>query len=79
MFDIEECVNFLISADRMIRFLNNEDAYSEWIKLVLDGSRYDDFREMAMDRDFLSDVSVLFTSLIKRYGSSGFFVGGILI
>lgn len=60
----------------VIRNMNDETAYMEWINLVPDQAMELDYVDIADDEEMFGDVCLVFRTLIKDYGKHGFYLGG---
>lgn len=60
----------------VIRNMNDETAYMEWINLVPDRAMELDYVDVADDEELFDDACRLFRTLIKDYGKHGFYLGG---
>lgn len=69
-------VEILKAMHTIIVNTNDEDAYMRWIYLVPDEPEEDDFDDIAQDDDLYGECCVLFRSLMKEYGESGFYAIG---
>ena len=64
----------LISAmHEIMKSMNNEDAYMEWIYIVPDEPSEDDFRSIAESDEDMAECEEAFFRIIKRYGKDGLF------
>ena len=68
-FDHMQCMH------KMMRCMNNEEAYMTWINTVPDEPSDDDLRDIAEDDDMFQEVCNLYRHLLKVYGDDGFFIG----
>lgn len=62
----------------IIRSMNNEDAYMEWIYTVPDEATEEDLMDIADDEQFFGEVVRLFLKLYEEYIEDGLFIGGKL-
>lgn len=59
----------------IVRNLNDESAYMEWITWVPDEAQEVDFVDIADDEELFDDVCRIFCNLIGRYRKHGFCFG----
>lgn len=63
------------SMNEIVRQLNNEDAYSEWIVVVPDEANDDDFEYIAQEDELYTDATKLFLRIMKDYADDGIYDG----
>lgn len=62
----------------IIRCMNNEDAYMEWIDIVPDEPTDEDFREIAQNDMLFAETCKAFKSIFAEYAEDGLFIDGQL-
>lgn len=68
----------LKAMNELIKSMNNEDAYFEWINLIPDQACDEDLLDIAQDQELFDDSVNLFIRLCEEYIEDGLFIGGIL-
>ena len=69
--EVKQRVCILRSMDYIIRTMQHENAYEEWILVVPDEADEQDFEEIAQDDEGWSETCSWFRTLVKRYGKYG--------
>lgn len=69
--EIEERVKVLQSMDEVIRAMEHEMAYENWILVVPDEADYEDFEDIANDEWLWNETQKAFVSVVKEYGRHG--------
>ena len=59
--------------NEVIKCMNNEDCYYEWIYLVPDQANRDDFEFIAMDESLYNEVCDLYDKLYLKYSEDGLY------
>lgn len=67
MMNLEERTTLLKNMDYQVKFIEDENAYMEWINRIPDESDEEDFLEIAEDLEEFHSVCVLFCKLITKY------------
>ena len=62
----------------IIRCMNNEDAYMEWIDIVPDEPTDEDFREIAQSDMLFAETCKAIKSIFTEYAEDGLFIDGQL-
>lgn len=66
----------LLSAmNEVIRCLNNEEAYMDWINWVPDEATTEDLTYIAQSEEDMEDCERIFIKIINKYGEDGFYTG----
>ena len=75
-FDKRERVDILKSMHRLVRAMNDEEAYMAWIICIPDGADDDELEYIALhDEEIFRDACNLFNRLVKGYAcKSGYCV-----
>ena len=77
MKNVQERFEALKSMNTIIKSMNDESAYSEWIYLIPDGADDDELQEIAEEDDeTFKDACDLFAELIKGYVKYGLYIDG---
>lgn len=71
---LKERFEILKSMNTLIKAMNNEEAYLEWIYLIPDQADDDELMECAEDSEIFKEACELFRALLKRYGKDGFYL-----
>lgn len=58
----------------IIRCMNNEEAYMDWIYTVPDGASDEDLRDIAEDDTLFAETCKAFKSIFTAYQEDGFFI-----
>ena len=58
----------------VIRCMNNEDAYMEWILTVPDQATDDDLMDVATDDELFAEACTAFKSAMHDYSEDGFYI-----
>lgn len=61
----------LKAMDRLMRSMNNEDAFMCWIVIFPDGATEDDYADIAEDEEQFEECVLEFLSVMKRYMKDG--------
>ena len=56
----------------IVRTMNNEDAYYEWINIVPDEADDNELMDIAQDDELFADSCNAFKSIMQVYGDDGF-------
>ena len=72
---IKERFEHLKAMNTIILSMNDEGAYMSWIYLIPDQADDDDLMMCAEDEEIFEEACAKFRSLIRQYGSSGFYIG----
>ena len=56
----------------IVRTMNNEDAYYEWINIVPDEADDNELMDIAQDDELFADSCNAFKSIMQAYGDDGF-------
>lgn len=67
------------SMNEIVSWLNNEEAYGEWITVVPDMATDDDFEYIAQEDELYTDATKLFLRIMKDYAKDGIFDGEVNI
>lgn len=59
----------------LIKDMNNEDAYMEWIYTVPDEATEEDLMDIAQDEELFGETVRLFLRLYEEYIADGLFIG----
>lgn len=57
---------------KIIMSVDDERAYQKWAYVVPDGATDEDFEHIAENEELYNSTAVLFTTIIKAYGESGY-------
>jgi len=58
----------------IVRLMNNEDAYMQWILIVPDEASDEDLWDVAEDDELFADACGAFKSIMKHFGKDGFYI-----
>ena len=61
----------LKAMDRLMRSMNNEEAFMCWICIFPDGATEDDYADIAEDEEQFEECVLEFLSVMKRYMKDG--------
>lgn len=73
---IQQRIKLLQAMHTLILYMNDENAYMEWIYLVPDQPSDEDFLDMAEDTLLYGEACREFRRLVGVYGDSGLYIGG---
>lgn len=71
-----ERFNALKAMNTLVKLLNNEDAYFEWINTVEDEADDESLMETVEIEDIFKEAVSDFRNIMKRYGKDGFYLDG---
>lgn len=61
----------LKAMDRLMRSMNNEEAFMAWIVIFPDGASEEDYADIAEDEEQFEECVLEFLSVMKRYMKDG--------
>ena len=64
-------VDDLKAMDRLMRSMNNEEAFMNWIVIFPDGATEEDYADIAEDEEQFEECVLEFLSVMKRYMKDG--------
>ena len=77
MKNVQERFEALKSMNTIIKSMNDESAYNEWIWIIPDEADDDELMEIAEeDEETFEDACKLFAKLVKKYIKYGMYIDG---
>ena len=67
--------SLLIAMNTVVKDMNHEGAYDEWIRVIPDQANEDDLEDCAMDDDTMQAACKMFNSIVRHYGRFGYDTG----
>ena len=64
-------IDDLKAMDRLMRSMNNEEAFMDWIVIFPDGASEEDYADIAEDEGQFEECVLEFLSVMKRYMKDG--------
>ena len=71
---LKERFEILKSMNSIIRVMNDEGAYLEWIYTIPDQADDDELMDCASDSEIFKEACEVFRDIMKHYGKSGFYM-----
>ena len=71
-------IALLKAQHEIIKYMNNEEAYMEWINIVPDCPTEDDFEFIAEDEELFADAMECFKDIMNTYLDDGIYIGNKL-
>lgn len=71
-------IALLKAQHEIIKYMNNEEAYMEWINIVPDCPQDDDFEFIAEDEELFADAMECFKNIMNLYLDDGIYIGNKL-
>lgn len=77
MENTSERFELLRAMHTVVRVMNDEAAYMDWINTIPDDADEEELRDCAENDEIMQEASMVFTAIIRRYGKNGgYYVDG---